>query len=78
MFHVVYIVCLRNCDICWCYFTRSGIFFIADLLGIDSVVEINKNNTIVLFIIPPLDESLGYIGILISVRSSHFWFPDNY
>ena len=42
MFHIVYIVCLRNCDICWCYFTRSGIFFIADLLGIDSVVEINK------------------------------------
>jgi hypothetical protein len=27
------------------------------LLGIDSVVEINKKNTIVLFIIPPLNES---------------------
>ena len=59
MFHIVYIVCLRNCDICWCYFTRSGIFFIADLLEIDSVVEINKKNTIVLFIIPPARRESG-------------------
>jgi hypothetical protein len=28
-------------------------------------------------IIPLLDESRGYIGILKSVRPSHFWFPDN-
>jgi hypothetical protein len=32
-------------------------------------------------VIPPLDESQGYIGILMfvrpSIRSSHFWFPDN-
>ena len=28
-------------------------------------------------IIPTLNESRGYIGILMSVRPSHFWFPDN-
>ena len=50
--------------------------------------KINKNKTkqnnsarwqtrLVVFFIPPLDESRGYIGILMSVRPSHLWFPDN-
>ena len=29
------------------------------------------------FIIHPLDESRGYIWILMFVRPSHFWFQDN-
>ena len=27
--------------------------------------------------IPPLDESWGYIGIIMSFRPPHFWFPDD-
>ena len=32
---------------------------------------------ILLLIIPPLDESRRYIGIIMSVHPSHYWFPDN-
>jgi hypothetical protein len=52
---------------------RSSKVKVIDMTGKEQKVMTGRVSIV---IIPLLDESRGYIGILKSVRPSQFWFPD--